>query len=405
MKLKTIWGNEFFLKIISLVLAIIVWAYIIVVQNPEVDKTYKDIEIVFSDSGAFKELGLIATSTAKPKVSVHVKGSRKAVSMLSKDNIYAYIDLSAIQKTGEYTLPVNINLQDTTISVMDKSPYTFTVVVDKLVSAQKPVKIVLDGKVKEGFAALTPKVSEENVVISGPKNQLSGISYAEARVDISGAEADVVKTAEYKLMAEDGSIIENKNITNITQTLDVTVPVMNYKNVPIYANITEVFEDGTRRPAFGDFAPAEIGIAGELSVIENIESISLGDVYVHINGSENYKIPLVLQGNVYAVPETDSIIYTPDNREITKGEAADIPIEIVGENNELSYSLKQNTVNVNLMAPADELKSLQKSKIKAVADVSGLSVGTHTIPVVITSYNKIHVVGEYNAELIINNKN
>ena len=48
--MKSIWANDLFLKLISLLLAIALWLYIIVAQNPETEAVYKDIPVTVVES-------------------------------------------------------------------------------------------------------------------------------------------------------------------------------------------------------------------------------------------------------------------------------------------------------------------------------------------------------------------
>ena len=87
--------------IVSLALSFLLWVYVTVNEGEDYTQTFENIPVVYSGEEAMREAqGLIVTEQTHTPVSVTVKGPRREVSKLRKNDIQAVIDLSTITRPG-----------------------------------------------------------------------------------------------------------------------------------------------------------------------------------------------------------------------------------------------------------------------------------------------------------------
>ena len=403
--MKSIWSNEFFLKIISVVIAIVVWAYIIVVQNPEIEQTFKDVPVSINDNGTLEKNNMIATTDKRLTVDVKVRGTRKALSLLSKESISAFIDINGINKTGEYTLPINVHLQDGAITVVDKNPYVGAVTIDNFKSVDMPVTVVKNGDVKEGFAALDAVANPATIQLQGPEPLINNVSKITATIDVSGESKDIAKTVKYKMLDASGEEITDTDISRSTETVDISVPILSYKVVPIVGDIVEIDNSETLDTREKRLEPQMIGLAGTPEVLSTIEQIDLGRVEIEINSEQNiYEIPLTLPADVISVDKVTKVKYIVDVNKLVTKQVAVNPIALVGTGDSYEYSLRNTGVTVTLDAIEEDMASLDESKVTASVNVSHLGEGNYKLPIVVLAPNGFAVQGEYQADLTITQK-
>ena len=82
--------NNISTKIISLLFAIFLWFYIIQVQNPEIEKTIRDIPVQFTKS-ELENRGLTLTNDKEVQIDVKIKGQRKHLSTIRKEDVAAVV--------------------------------------------------------------------------------------------------------------------------------------------------------------------------------------------------------------------------------------------------------------------------------------------------------------------------
>lgn len=256
-------------KIISLLFAIFMWFYIIQVQNPEIEKNVRDIPVQFTKS-ELEDRGLTLTNDKEVQIDVKIRGQRKHISTIKKEDIAAVADVSNIDSTGTHKINIDVILPYGSIELLEQNPQHITVTVDEIVVAEKEVLINQIGNPKSGYCVSDYKVTPEKVKIKGPKSIVNTIEALAADVDVSGKDEDVtVADAPIMFIGTSGEIFNTPYITLETDVADVHCTISKKKTVTIDAR----FADGVDY-VLADTSVKSIEIAGDADVIEKIDKIS-----------------------------------------------------------------------------------------------------------------------------------
>ena len=101
-----------FLKVLSLVFAILLWAMVMSQTNPPRAKVVYDVPVELTGVTDLNARGLsLATEGGELPASVDVRLEvpMNDLGRATADNVHATIDFSRITTTGDYTLPVNLS--------------------------------------------------------------------------------------------------------------------------------------------------------------------------------------------------------------------------------------------------------------------------------------------------------
>lgn len=78
--------------VLSVIIAICLWTYVVGETNPTIVKTYKNIPIKVKNEKVLEEQNLALGEMETSTVSITVKGSRNRINKILNSDISAYID-------------------------------------------------------------------------------------------------------------------------------------------------------------------------------------------------------------------------------------------------------------------------------------------------------------------------
>jgi len=316
--------SDKFIKLISLLAAIALWFYVVYAENPQAEFWVRNIPVSFINTDGLLENSLVVISDTgeQPTISVKVKGRRRDVSLISASNISATVDLGDVFSEGTYSLPVNIRFPIDGLEITDKKPYTISVTVDRTIETTKNVTVSYQGTPVEnhspGEAVITPAI----VRISGPASVVNRIASAVATVDLSGADEDFTSTVAVSLVDTNGKTYQGNNITLYNSGVDVTVPILLTKNVPV---VPAVYNPTGMQIESTKAVPETVEIKGKPSVINEIEQIDTLPVTLQAAESP-ITLPLTLVFPDDVLPTNPEAVYNVEFTiagEETQGEEND----------------------------------------------------------------------------------
>lgn len=272
--MKKIFQKDSFLKVFSFIIAIIIWFYIIIVLDPPVVTTIRDIPISYTQQNALLDQGLSIVDEDADSVEIKLEGSRKRLVNIDSKNIAAIVDLSSVTKAGTHTLPISISIPYDYLEIVSKKPDTVEVTVDRLVEEKRNIRVKTIGNPEAGYIAGTVELNPSTVLLRGAASVVSQISDVVVSVDVSKRKTDLVDTAKIEFIDSEGNtLLEDDEIFELLSA-DVTevqlkCPIMKLKTVSINAALDSPAAEGETISV----QPNTITIYGYEEDIEAIEEI------------------------------------------------------------------------------------------------------------------------------------
>lgn len=400
--------NKVLQVIASILVAVAIWVYVDVEKAPERTKTIRDIPVEFSgESTTLADKNLMLLSGYDTTVDLTIKGTKRELVKINKDNVRLVASTSSIDSVGVHTLRWDVvypdGVQSSALSVDWASKYKVTVTVGELYTKEVPVNCVVTGTVADGYFTGETVLDPTTLVLRGQRDDLLNVAYAKLTVDISDATRSVIQTESVQLYDNDDNPVDNSNIRTNASLIQAKVPVLTTKEVSLAVELSGV-PGSAGQSIKTTITPSSVRLIGEADVLENIDEIVLATLYI-----EDLDI---WQQNSYVVTAPDGTWLANSNEvatvEITMEgiEEKTVTVDTFSYTNVPSglYAEVQDTLDVQLWGLSEELAELKADAITATVDLSSVTeTGSCRVPVTVTvsGYRDVAVKGSYEVTVYV----
>lgn len=243
--IKRLIYNDKYLMIVSLLLAIIVWIVASLNVGTSETKTIKmNVPIKLGDEIS-EQLGMQYYSLQDSiEVSVKISGAKYVIGQVTENDLSVKFDTSSVNRTGVQSIPILVSNASKRLDFEISGTYPSAIDGYFDVNATKVMKLDLNfdkNQVADGYIFGKPVMSEDMIIVSGPKNYIDRIE---------GAVVDVVFGSDEKLtelykgncnIGFIGTGIEPSYFTVTSRTdtatplktVSVTIPVLKKADLPV----------------------------------------------------------------------------------------------------------------------------------------------------------------------------
>lgn len=298
-------GGENGLKIFSVVIAICLWFYVVQVQNPETTRTIKNVPVVFTQRALLEDKNLTLLNTDESTIDVEIRGPRKNVTGVNRQNLTVLADVGGISATGSQVVVTNVVLPYANLTVVGKNPSALKVLVDDLVSVEKPVKVQPEGNPKDSYVVGEVSAVPETVLVKGPKTIVDGIDFVAAAIDVDGKTADVAGKEPFLAMGSGNQEIVSSLLTFSHEEIEVRAEILKAKSV----GMELVFSDEMN------------GFAGDYELDKNsIKSVRIAGVQTLVEAMNKIKTEPITRADVSENGEVTVRLSLPEGVRSLDGE-------------------------------------------------------------------------------------
>lgn len=406
-KLIGFFRNDWQLKVVSLLLAIIVWFAICEYVDPATETWVSDIKVSvdYEDSVPQKEgLGIMTAITQT--VSVQVSGSRDTIALMNPNKITASLDMSKVTRSGEYDLPVKIDLGSQNLKLVQQTLDTVKVRFDKNVVSSVKVNVEVIGDVAEGFMLETPTMLNNFVTVTGPQAVVDTIVSADIVIQQDSFVETNTFSCTYVFKNSEGNEVDKTFLQVDVETIDVTVAVVKEKTVPLTVSVVNSSGGTDSTFCTAKVEPETIKITGNAEVLDAINAIDLGVIDV-AERTESFEtsISVVLPNGVKNVDniETVKVAVTFNDVQTKTIKVKNLSLQNLPDGT--TASVQEDVLTVKIRGIAEDLKQLNDNNVSLVADVRNqvLPGGTNrlTAVAVFPDNLKVGAVGKYQLTVVV----
>ncbi len=379
--------SKAFYIIVSILISVALWLYVVTVVNPNGDSTIRNIPINIQGEDVLESRGLMIADISARYFNLELTGKRKALLKLSEDNVSVTLDVSSITTEGQWALKCKVTLPSTvtsgTVSASDQNDYTVNVVIAKQVSKTIEIKGEFTGTVAEGYQADEFIISPSTVTIIGQEDHVNQVAYGLVSVEQQNLAGTYTGEMNYSVMSETGEKLTDLNIKYSTDTVYVTLPIVKVAEIPLSV---EILDGGgaTTADAAVTIEPASIIVSGTEEVLAPLKEIILGQI--------NLAEVLSVRKYTFSIPLASEITNESGIAEATVTvEVKDLPskvlevdnIEIINVPKGYEVSAVTKSLQVWVRGPEEVLATIFDYQIRVVADLddTSVSVGQFRVPV------------------------
>lgn len=391
--------------LLSLVVALGLWLYVVSTVSPESEQTYTGIPVIFENESSLLDRNLIVISGQDATVSVELNGNRIDLDQLNASNLSATVDLSSITEPGHYEREYRVSYPSgvTSVSVVRRITATVSLDVAEYATKEVPVRLVYSGGLQENLILDEDKatMSAETVTVSGPRDEVDQISFAGLEIDCTGLNATLTGDFVYTLMNESSQPVDVPHVQTDVGEIHLVLPVEHIKEVELKVEL--VAGGGA---AAGDarcsVEPKTIIISGSREALADIDSwtvatVNLGDVDLNEGYAKNLEIKLPDNLTNRSNSATVQVQVTLSGLTTKTVTLTKDQIQVENAPKGMDANVFTQTLDVIIRGPAAEVSALTAQSIRATVDLSDMEAGTYTKPLSFTidGAGRAGVYGKY----------
>lgn len=271
--IKKLFNNDNFLRIFSLCIALLLWMYIVSLNNPQVEIPINGIDIEIRNQQNIQGNNLNIISVSDSKTSVKIFGRMSEVSAISPADIKVYVDASDIYSANSYYLSTKSEIDSKSVVVTGIDVKDVNIYVDYIQAVEKDIEILVVGEPKTGHILESAIPANDKVVIKGPQNIVNKVASIKASLDITNANSDYSTVCPVKMYTANGEVINSEYLTLTVTDVAVDVKFNATKNVEIKVDIPETVDLEMYDIII---TPKTVDISGQPTLLETINTLQIG---------------------------------------------------------------------------------------------------------------------------------
>lgn len=402
--------HDLIAKIVCLFFALVLWIYVMDVENPDWEVTVEDVPVVLKNTDDIEiDNDLTVYGGYDETINITLRGKKNEVSEIAAEDITATVDVSSITEAGEYPLPISITVPNDA-EIVSSTTDTVTVSVDRRERITVDVRPKYgEFVIEQGYTQGTPELSVDQITVTGPSRYLSEIDHAEVIMpDLGRVTSSITVYGHVALIDRNGGVVTNPYVTMSATDVSVNVPIYAIKAVPLTVRYKYGFYNEENVELTLD--KNTVNVRGDPSVINSLDSIVIATIDEKSIMTDEWSgtATIVLPDGVEKLDDFDTVNITIRNvGTITRQIVVPLSVLNVINPNGVAYSLSRTTVTVTLRGDPGEIYSVSAYNIKASIDLSaydGNQSVTQSVPIVFEfmATETVYELDEYNVDVIIN---
>ena len=399
--------NKFTLKILSLIIAILIWLLVRNVDDPIIVRTFYEIPVTIENASYRAEnLEIPLLVDGKDTVKVRIKGARSVVNKLEKEDITAVADMTQIisKDTTPIMVPVEVTCTGISDSDITVRPRNIQVNIEKQKSVEKTIAVSTgDTQPDKDYEIGNLKANPEKVTISGPESIIDRIDKVVALVDVTGRkESNIEIKSQLKIYDKNLDELSAKQLEylNIKEISDNTIRIQAQfwkvkQNVKIKAEYSGEPKHGYEVDSI-NLVPDTVSVAGTEEALKKLEqegnTLEIPGKYIDVTDKtgdfeENIDLNELLPEDLKLVRDVNSSVIAtvkilPYNSRDYEVSVTQIKADNKAEDLDLVFQDEQITIRAK--AKEQDLDSLSTADIQVQIDLNGYGEGEYEVPVTVT---------------------
>ncbi len=255
-------------RVIAVILAILLWAYVVIVVNPPSTAVIRGVPVQLLNADKLQRAKLAIAGDGVYTVDVILSGTRLDVTGVEEGSVTATADLAELTP-GQNYITVKVNAPEAT-NIEEIRTERIQIYVDELVSVEKEVRLNVIN-MPEDMELGAMMLSSSNVNVSGAKILVDSVKDLVAEVDAKELAQDVVKSLNISILPvnSEGKLV--KGVSAATDKIKLTGALYHVSFVPLYTRVEGV--PGLGATLEKSSIPDEVYIKGSLEALSQAAHI------------------------------------------------------------------------------------------------------------------------------------
>lgn len=356
--------NKTFTKILSVVIALVLWVYVIGEVNPTTTQKLENIPVTLLNTENLASKGLVVLDGESFSVTLTIEGKRADILSIDKENLLVTADLFGYG-IGENYIGVNVEVPNG-ITLVEFKPTKLKVVIDELVTEAKPVKVNYIGTFSEGVEPGQVTMKPETVEIKGARSIVGQVAYVGADVEVSDLTTEIQSIdAVAVAYSEEGVPVAKVKLAN--ETIEVTARLMVTKEVPLLVEVTG--QESADLQITNLDIPDTVIIRGDQATVQLVENITAKQIDLN-----QYKVSA----------EIPLEVFLPEGIELAEASRNPFAQLVIKGLSSKSFEYNTSVIKIEGLAAGFTAEIVPSNLIVSVADKDAVLQKISSTDVVIT---------------------
>lgn len=389
--------------LIAIVVSVTLWVYVVAVENPEGEMELNNVPVIFTGEDLLREdYNLLLTeSNVSSGVSLTFYGKLSDLNQLRQDKseLSVSVNVSHLRSAQTYelsfdisdvTLPSSVSYSD--VSLNSKSPNSVEITLVDQVKRTIDVKVQQNVILAENYMTGAMTKNFEQITIEGPADLVNSVGYAQAILDRENVNQTINATLPLTLIDSSGEIVSSTAITCSVSEIEVTLPVLMYKEVPLEPSF--VYGGGIEEgDVVCEMTTSTVRLSGEAVALETVQSIKLSNIdlaSLPTNSQTVTRSIPIPEGCtlVSGEPQETEITIQIKNKTIKRVRVSSSNFQYLGLPDDMAPVPKTTVLSVVVRVNESDVDQFTEDNIRVQVDFTGLTLSKNmTVPV------KIYVDG------------
>lgn len=390
--------NNLLLKILSLIIAFLVWLIVVNADNPIMTESFVVSDVQLLNEAYIDADGkMCMQDEEQDPIRVTIRAERKVLDRISASDIRAVADLQQAVSLDTDPVMVPITAVCTGIAPEDiqVTPQNLSLHVEDKDTQEFVVNVTTNNtRPDRGYEVGTLSSNPEKIKITGPISLINKIDRVNAAIDVSDASEDVTEETEVTVIDKNGEVFS-----------DTDMAYLNVSKVYVTARLWEVRSDVRIRAEYSGTAaegyeaesitttPNVITVAGSTSALEALEeqnnTIWIPADAVDISGEksdyeEKINISDYLPEGLKLTADSSEDLFIRVNILPEGSSVCEVPTKnIIVENapDTMQVAFDTAMIEVRVKKTSEDLEDLTEKEIQASIDLEDIEEGSHELPV------------------------
>lgn len=390
--------NNLLLKILSLIIAFLVWLIVVNADNPIMTESFVVSDVQLLNEAYIDADGkMCMQDEEQDPIRVTIRAERKVLDRISASDIRAVADLQ--QAVSLDTDPVMVPITAVCAGIAPEdiqvTPQNLSLHVEDKDTQEFVVNVTTNNtRPDRGYEVGTLSSNPEKIKITGPISLINKIDRVNAAIDVSDASEDVTEETEVTVIDKNGEVFS-----------DTDMAYLNVSKVYVTARLWEVRSDVRIRAEYSGTAaegyeaesitttPNVITVAGSTSALEALEeqnnTIWIPADAVDISGEksdyeEKINISDYLPEGLKLTADSSEDLFIRVNILPEGSSVCEVPTKnIIVENapDTMQVAFDTAMIEVRVKKTSEDLEDLTEKEIQATIDLEDIEEGSHELPV------------------------
>ncbi len=210
--MKKFFEKDSVLKIASLLIALLIWLYVVYIEDPEITRKIDNIPVSYKVTELPGSLAMVDYDVKT--VDIKIKGERSELIAFDKEDISAFLDLSVVSESGKYdNIKIDVSTSNKNIEIVERSDKKSQVQIDSVISSFVDVSAEISEDAPKGyFVSEKPILFLDSVRVSGAKTYVDMVESAYIAINCEKLIESKTVSSKVILVDKDGKDIVDGHI-------------------------------------------------------------------------------------------------------------------------------------------------------------------------------------------------